>query len=95
MSIRKILQEGDNSKKTTARSFRLRPNAFKGLEDISQRTGISVNEALNIMLEEITEDYSVISNIEDFFYEHSISNVVCSKKLSNGLIRTIDVHSNL
>ncbi len=91
LSIRKLLQEGDGSKKVTARSFRLRSNAFKFLEEMANKTGISVNETLNIILEEAHKDFELLQNIEEYLSCYIGNIVECHKFLSNGMSVRMDI----
>lgn len=70
MFIKKLLSEGEELKKTTAKSFRLRPTAITALEVLSEKTGISQNETLNIVLEEAHENLKALNLLEDLMVKH-------------------------
>ncbi len=82
MSIKKLLLEGEESKKNISKTFRLRPAALEGLEKIAQRSKISQNEVLNVLLQTSYEELEIIRSIES-----KLRNVASEKKSSNQFVR--------
>ena len=70
MSIKKLLNKGDESKKIVSKNFRLRPQAMRALEYMTEKTEVSQNESINVILEDTFEDFKALETVKILLDKH-------------------------
>lgn len=85
MSIRKLMIQGDDSKKNISRTFRLRPTTLTALEKLSEKNNISQNEVINIILNESYEDFLKLERAEKVLSNPDTENIILDRKYNGDI----------
>ncbi|WP_435309698.1 hypothetical protein [Sebaldella termitidis] len=69
ISIIKVLKEGEKQKKLKQKTFRIKEDFSKMLDNLCETTNLSQNEILNIILDDYYDEYNFINELQESLEE--------------------------